>query len=149
MKNEIIEVALSDLKPFLTDLRTMSIPNFEHLKKSICAFGYLSLIVISDSNEVISGGNILLALRELKVERANVIKITGLTDQDKIALKIAMNRVGGEWNFSTLSDILFKLEGNYDMSLTGFDEFKDVFSKDAEGELHDEYTDLFAMGCDQ
>lgn len=103
-----------DLKP--------SDPEYQKLKKSIHAFGFIEPLVWNRRTGNLVGGH----------QRFKVLVAEGVTevpcsvvdlDEDKEkALNIALNKISGDWELPKLKDLLEELElSDLDMELTGFD----------------------------
>lgn len=111
-------------------------PEFEKLKRSIETFGYVELIVVNKrtNNTVISGHQRLNVLKYLNAEEVECV-VVDLSENDEKALNIAMNKIGGEWDYPQLTMLLKELaDDNFDVTLTGFDnsEITDFFDEASE-----------------
>lgn len=109
---------------------------FEKIKNSIEAFGYVDPVIVNKDLTVIGGH-----------QRISVLKILGYTEIDCVvididktkekALNVALNKISGEWNKELLADLIKDLQSlDYDVSFTGFDPpeidelFNDVHDKE-------------------
>lgn len=100
--------------------RRISAKVLETLKRSLTEFGLVDPIVVNQRNMNVVGGNQRLrAMRELGIDKAKAVIIDVDDDQEK-ALNIALNKIGGEWDFELLKNVLADIP-NEDQALTGFD----------------------------
>ena len=112
---------------------------YERLKKSVLAFGYIDPIVWNERSRRVVGGHqrlkILAAEGAMEVE----VSVVNLDDPSEKALNLALNKTGGEWDLPKLKDLLEELDtGAFDMEITGFgeDEIADLMSQfRADGEV--------------
>lgn len=92
----------------------------ERLKKSVVEFGLVDPIIVNKRNSQAVGGNQRLrVLRDLGVTETTVV-LLDLDDARERALNLALNKIGGDWDFDKLASILSGLD---DMAkrMTGFD----------------------------
>ena len=126
MKPDIQSIPIGDLKPAAYNPRKDLQPGdreYAALKASIGAFGFLELIVWnSRTGNVISGHQRLKVLREQGVTHVPCV-VVDFDEATEKAANVAMNKVGGEFDFPKLADLLLELDtDNFDLSLTGFAE---------------------------
>ena len=103
-----------DLKPGDKD--------YDKLKKSILAFGYIDPIIVNKQGNIVVGGHQRLKiLQEMGHESVEVSLVDLPLDQEK-ALNLALNKTGGEWQMAKLQDLLAELQlADLDIEITGFD----------------------------
>lgn len=104
-----------DLKP--TD------PAYQTLKKAIEHFGLVEPLVWNTrTGNLVGGHQRLKVLKELG--RTHIpVTIVDLSDSDEMALNVALNKIGGEWDIPKLKELLVELDaGDIDLTLTGFNE---------------------------
>ena len=96
-------------------------PEYEQLKKSITAFGYVDPIIVNKRNNIVIGGHQRLKiLTELGNEVVDV-SVVDLDEKEEKALNVALNKISGEWDMPMLQDILFELNTDgFDMESIGF-----------------------------
>lgn len=114
---KVSEVKLNDYNP-----RKISEKDFNNLKKSLKEFGILRpLIINKQSNNLISGHQMLKAAIELKIEELPV-QYVELSDAKERALNLAMNKISGEFEEDKLIELIQQInEKNEDViGLTGF-----------------------------
>jgi DNA modification methylase len=111
-------------------------PEYEKIKSSIEAFGYVDPIIINHDNTIVGGHQRATVLQALGYEEVEVV-VTELDKQSEKALNIALNKITGQWDMPALKDMLLDLEAsNFDVELTGFDmnEIEDLMTQYHDGE---------------
>lgn len=119
-------------KPYPGNPRIISEDAVEKVGKLIKEYGWTQPIVVDEHGEILIGHTRRLGGKHVGETHCPVKEIHGLSDAQKIALRIADNRSGEEttWNESLLSLEIGKLkELEFDLSLLTFD--------DAELKLYD------------
>lgn len=108
MKKEFITLPLDELIPYENNPRIND--NAVHdVKLSIKQCENLDPIEIDENNVILSGHTRLIALTELGYTESEVLRISGLTDEQKRKYRILANKTNelAEWDFEKLS---FELE---------------------------------------
>jgi uncharacterized glyoxalase superfamily protein PhnB len=95
--------------------------------ESIKQCGDLDPIEIDENNVILSGHTRLLALIEQGFTETDVIKYTGLTEEQKRKYRILANKAGekSKWDFDLLAEELENLdfdEYDFDFNLPNFDD---------------------------
>ena len=87
---------------------------------SVRQFGQIRPIVIDEDNILIAGHGLLMALKETKTETASVLRVSGLTQSQKIKLMLADNRIYelGVNDMTAIQGLLSELD---DFEVPGFD----------------------------
>lgn len=117
-------VALDDV--FLPH-RTRKEVDDDHIKKvaaSIYAFGFDQPIVVCEAGEILKGQVRHMAAEKLGMTHVPVIRISHLSEQELIAMRIADNKTHQRpWK---IPDLVFDFQtlsrSNFNLSLTGFSE---------------------------
>ena len=121
---------------------TLTETDFEYkaLKASIDEFGLVvPLIVNEKTGNLVSGHQRLNVLIKSGIEETEVVTVD-LEEEKEKALCIAMNKIGGQWDYGLLADIMEELRNSeVDTTVTGFsgNEIAELL-----GELNDEMVDL-------
>ena len=121
---------------------TLTETDFEYkaLKASIDEFGLVvPLIVNEKTGNLVSGHQRLNVLIKSGIEETEVVTVD-LEEEKEKALCIAMNKIGGQWDYGLLADIMEELRNSeVDTTVTGFsgNEISELL-----GELNDEIVDL-------
>ncbi len=116
---------LSDLVPDPRNARTHPKRQIEQIKASIAEFGFTNPILADPEGNIIAGHGRLQAARGMGLTEVPVITLTGLTDPQKRALRLADNKVAlnAGWDLEVLQVELRELaaiEVDIDLTLTGF-----------------------------
>lgn len=117
----IIEVKLTDLKPYKDNAKKHPKKQIDLLKANITKFGFTTPVLIDKNNSVIAGHGRLLAMKELGKESVPCVMMGDLTDEEVKALRLADNRIAemGEWDMDLVIAELKGLEVPL-LELTGF-----------------------------
>lgn len=113
------------LKPDPRNARTHSKRQVEQIVASIREFGFSNPILIDESAMLIAGHGRLLAAKAMGLAEVPTIELTGLTDPQKRALRIADNKIalGAGWDIDVLKIELAELgtlDIDFDLTVTGF-----------------------------
>jgi len=112
-------------------------PEYEKLKQSIEAFGYIDPIIWNERSGNMVGGH---QRYKIMVNEQNhtelAVSVVDLDDQQEKLLNVALNKVSGRWDDEALARLLDDLqESGADLDLSGFD------SNEIEG-LIEEFKEL-------
>ena len=142
-KIKLIDLELAEYNP-----RQISDNNLDKLRKSIHSFGFVDPIIINLKNNRIIGGHQRYKVlmedydnnKELNIYKLGDIgwafpdeDITINSEEDEKALNISLNQnnLMGEWDNEKLKDIFKDLNDvDFDLELTGFDDFEIDFFLD-------------------
>lgn len=95
-------------------------PEYENIKNSIEAFGYVDPIIVNSDGTIIGGHQRYNVLLDLGYDTTQVVVVDATKEQEK-ALNIALNKITGEWDEEKLCDLLIELDlSDIDMQLSGF-----------------------------
>jgi DNA modification methylase len=140
-------------------------PEYEKLKKSMEAFGYVEPIVWNKRTGNIVGGHQRLKILEEQGQSAVECVVVDFDEAEEKALNVALNKVSGQWDLPKLADLISELDnGIFDIGITGFDaaEIEHLFSQvhdkdvteddfDLDGALQEPAIskpgDLWLLGC--
>ena len=117
----------NDLKPYANNAKIHTAEQVEQIKKSIREFGFNDPVAIWHDNEIVEGHGRLLAAMEMdEVQTIPVIRLDGLTDEQRRAYMLVHNKLTMNTGFDfELLDIELKeiAEGldSLDMADFGFD----------------------------
>lgn len=115
----------NDLTPDPRNARTHSKRQIEQLKASINEFGFTNPILIDTEGNIIAGHGRLMAARAMGLARVPTITLSGLSDAQKRALRLADNKIAlnAGWDIEILQAELGELAAidlDFDATLTGF-----------------------------
>jgi ParB family chromosome partitioning protein len=92
---------------------------------SIREFGFTNPVLIDDKSELIAGHGRLAAAEDMGLDSVPAIRLTGLTEKQVKALRIADNQLAlnASWDLDLLTAELSELDAEeFDLDLLGFDE---------------------------
>jgi len=150
---EIVEKSINDLKVYDKNARIHPPKQIDLLKKNIERFGFTTPILIDENNNIIAGHGRLTAIKELEWQKVPCVLISGLTEEEIKALRLADNQLAAmaEWDMSLAIGELRGLDDDL-IDLTGFDrdllievdEKDDVIPEDAPS--RSKIGDLYELG---
>ncbi|HAP2141717.1 chromosome partitioning protein ParB [Escherichia coli] len=122
-KLKIVYRPLQELSPYAHNARTHSPEQVAQLVENIKQFGWTNPVLIDEKGEIIAGHGRVMAAEMLKMDSVPVIVLSGLTDEQKKAYRLADNRLpmNAGWDEDLLRMELSDLiNADFDVSLTGF-----------------------------
>lgn len=122
VKKEFITLPLGDLIPYENNPRDNE-DAVDDVVESQEQCGDLDPIEIDENNVILSGHTRLKGMYRRGVKTADVIRYTGLTEEQKKKYRLLANKTGekAKWDFDKLTEELDALDfGDYDF---GFDDF--------------------------
>ena len=150
---EMVEVALSSLKPYERNAKLHPAEQVERLKESIREFGFISPCLIDSENNIIAGHGRVEAAKSLGLESVPCVYVEGLTDAQRRAYILADNRLTelAKWDEELVAIEIEELaDADFVVELTGFElpeEKADWFEErerndTSREEGNDEYNDF-------
>ena len=117
--------AVGDLIPDPRNARTHPKRQIDQLKASIDAFGFTNPILADPEGHIIAGHGRLQAARAMGLAEVPVITLSGLSETQKRALRIADNKIAlnAGWDLEILQlelSELASIDVDIDLTLTGF-----------------------------
>lgn len=98
-------------------------PEYEQLRESIEAFGYIDPIVWNERTGNMVGGHQRYKILRARGDTEIFVSVVDLDDQQERLLNLAMNKVQGRWDEEALARLLQDLQdGGGVLKLSGFDE---------------------------
>lgn len=107
MKRETLKLKLSDIKLNDNNPRVIKDQQMKRLVKSIQDFPEMTELrpIVVDENNIILGGNMRYrAMQSLGYEQTEVVKVSGLTDEQKREFIIKDNVPFGDWDWEELAN---------------------------------------------
>lgn len=143
MKQQIEYVKTAKLVPYARNSRTHSDEQVAQICASIKEFGFTNPVLIDDEGVIIAGHGRTMAAQRLDMKEVPCLRLGYLTDAQKKAYVIADNKLAlnAGWDDEMLAIELRELkEGDFDLSLTGFDddELAELLAEAVEEGLTDE-----------
>ena len=114
-----------DIVPYSRNAREHSAAQIVQITASIREFGFTNPVLIDEHNTLIAGHGRLAAAQQLRMPQLPAIVLSGLSDAQKAALRIADNKLAlnASWDDDLLRTELADLRDlGFDLSLTGFGE---------------------------
>lgn len=120
MELKIEYVPIEDIKPYAGNAKTHPAEQIEQIKKSIEQFGFNDPIAIWH-DEVVEGHGRLIAATEMGIDVVPIIRLDGLTDEQRRAYALVHNKLtmNSGFNFDLLQIELENI--SFDMSEFDFD----------------------------
>lgn len=91
MKIEVLK--LSDIRPYEHNAKKHPQSQIDQIAASIQVLGYRDLIAVDENGVIVEGHGRFLALQQLGYTEAEVIRLTGLTEQQKRAYILVHNQL--------------------------------------------------------
>lgn len=123
LKIEYLPVA--DLVPYAKNARMHSGNQLDQIVASISEFGFTNPVLIDENNILIAGHGRTQAAKIAGLETIPAIRLTGLSDAQKKALRIADNQLplNATWDMDLLMEEVKGLElDEFDLEVLGFDD---------------------------
>lgn len=117
----------SSLIPYANNARTHSDAQVAQIAASIKEFGFNNPVLVDGESGIIAGHGRLMAARQLGMDRVPVIELKHLSEAQRKAYILADNKLAlnAGWDNDLLAGELERLkELDFDLSLTGFDDFE-------------------------
>src|SRR4051794_4347832 len=89
----VVYRAASTLKPDPRNARTHPKRQVEQLVRSMREFGFTNPVLIDEANVLIAGHGRLRAAKDLGLEQVPTIRLDGLSEAQKKALRLADNKI--------------------------------------------------------
>lgn len=102
-------VPIETLVPYEKNNKIHTDKQIEHLANSIRDFGFNQPIVIDENNVILAGHGKLLAACKLALPVVPVVKKVGLSNEQKVAYRLADNKITDEAEWHT-ENIKFEVE---------------------------------------
>lgn len=107
MKRETIQLNLTEIKANEKNPRTIQKRQFDKLVKSLKEFPEMTQlrpIVVDETNTILGGNMRYKALQKLGKRITEVVRVTGLTDDQKREFIIKDNVPFGDWDWDALAN---------------------------------------------
>lgn len=95
---------------------------WKNIARSLAEFGYVDPIIINQDGTIIGGHQRAKVLQAMGHKEVDVV-VVDLEKNDEMALNIALNKIGGQWDLDKLKDALHDIDtSSLDIKVTGFSE---------------------------
>jgi DNA modification methylase len=124
LAQHIVHLPVTDLIPYVKNAKRHSASQIKKLQQSITAFGFTNPILLSSTNEVITGHGRLEAAKKMGIPLVPTIRLDHLSIDQCRALRISDNRLAelADWDYELLHPELMELtELNFSTEIMGFD----------------------------
>lgn len=160
MKDNVLKieyVPIDDLKEYENNAKLHPQEQIEQIKKSINQFGMNDPIAVWKDNIIIEGHGRLIACKQLGFKELPIIRLDGLTDDERKAYTLVHNKLtmNTDFNIDILNEELANIEINlddfgFDIELDDIDinAGDDVIEDDvpADVEPQAQYGDIYLLG---
>lgn len=122
MKSLKMKMNISDLKHPERNPRKHPQKQIEEMKRSIKMFGQIRDVVVDETNTILAGNGLVMAMRELGKTEVDVLKFENLTENQKKKLMIADNQITslGVDDYGMIEQFIKELAEDTD--IPGYDE---------------------------
>lgn len=122
IKQKRIEVNLKDLRAPEKNVRMHPERQIKEIIKSLNKFGQCRDIVIDENNTVLAGNGLWEAMKKRGDEKADAVRLVGLSDKEKLKFMLADNKTFslGVDDLNAINEIVEKLGDELDVP--GYDE---------------------------
>lgn len=117
IQKELLKLPVEDLVPYENNPRVISPEAVNACAESMRQCSALDPIEVDENNVILSGHTRRLALMQLHVNTADVVRYTGLTEEQKQKYRILANKTGemSGWDFGKLEQELEEVDfGDFD-----------------------------------
>jgi DNA modification methylase len=117
---------IAELKPNPRNARRHSHKQLSQIAASIREFGFNSIVVVGEDGVILVGHGRVEGARMAGLPTVPVLRVTGLTPEQKIAFALADNKIAlnADWEIDQLKVLWRELVGaeiNFDLEVTGFE----------------------------
>lgn len=140
-RSQIEEWDVERLSPYGNNAKLHPDSHVEQIANSIEEFTFLDPVAVDENGEILEGHGRLLAAKKRGDSTIPVIQITGLTDAQKVAYRLAHNKLTMNTGFDPdmlKLDFEFLQDKGFDLDLTGFGELELSFLDEQEEEENSE-----------
>ncbi|MFM6251199.1 MAG: ParB/Srx family N-terminal domain-containing protein [Dolichospermum sp.] len=139
-RSQIEDWSLDRLNPYANNAKLHPDSHVEQIANSIEEFTFLDPIAVDEKGEILEGHGRLLAAQKRGDKTVPVIVVSGLTEAQKVAYRLAHNKLtmNTGFDFELLKiDFEFLQDEGFNLDLTGFNELELSFLDEEEEETPD------------
>lgn len=138
IEKKLVRMKVADLIPYERNPRKIPQEAVDDVKESFMQCGVIDPIEVDENNVILSGHTRRLAAIDMKLTEVDVLKVTGLTEQQKRKYRLLANKTGERtgWDFELLD---WELE---ELDFEGYDFGFDVHDTDTD--LDDMFSEVHA-----
>lgn len=135
---KVVLIPVSELRAYPGNARTHSEEQAREIAESINAFGWTNPILVDEDGMILAGHGRLAAAERLALTQVPVIRLEGMTEEEKRAYILADNKIAlnATWDLQVLRVELSELDAaSFDLDLTGFSvmEVEEILGGKAKG----------------
>jgi len=126
-RSQIEEWDIERLSPYENNAKLHPDSHIEQIANSIEEFTFLDPVAVDENGEILEGHGRLLAAKKRGDSTIPVIQVTGLSDAQKVAYRLAHNKLTMNTGFDPEMlkiDFEFLQDSDFELSLTGFGELE-------------------------
>lgn len=122
MEPKVVRLRMDKVELAPYNPRKISQADRAKLKKSLEEFGYVDLMIWNKRTNYVVGGNqrFIVMKEDMGVEEADFIEVDLPLEREKL-LNVALNKIGGDWDYQRLTVLFNSIEEDGALPLTGFD----------------------------
>ena len=132
-------------------------PEYEKIANSFTEFGYVEPVVWNEQTGNVVGGHQRLKILAAQGKTEIEVSVVNMSLHDEKILNVALNKIGGRWDTSKLTEILQELKEQDGLEITGFEEWElealtmqydhisDLLNEDFSEFANKEQKDTFTM----
>ena len=143
-RSQIEEWDIERLNPYGNNAKLHPDSHIEQIANSIEEFTFLDPVAVDENGEILEGHGRLLAAKKRGDSTIPVIQVTGLSDAQKVAYRLAHNKLTMNTGFDPdmlKLDFEFLQDSEFDLGLTGFGELELSFlDEQEEEEINEPYN---------
>jgi hypothetical protein len=135
-RSQIEEWTLDRIIPYENNAKLHPDSHVNQIAASIEEFTFLDPVAVDEKGEILEGHGRLLAAKQRGDRTIPVIQVTGLTEAQKVAYRLAHNKLTMNTGFDPellKLDFEFLKESDFDLDITGFEPIELNFGDDGEG----------------
>jgi ParB-like chromosome segregation protein Spo0J len=119
---------------------------WKNIARSLATFGYVDPIIINQDGTIIGGHQRAKVLQAMGHKEVDVV-VVDMEKSDEMALNIALNKIGGQWDLDKLKETLQDIDtSSLDIKVTGFSEGElQLMLGDPEDDEEDEGCEVSRM----
>ena len=132
-RSQIEEWDIERLVPYANNAKLHPDSHVDQIADSIEEFTFLDPVAVDEKGELLEGHGRLLAAKKRGDKTIPVIQVMGLTDAQKVAYRLAHNKLTMNTGFDPEMlkiDFEFLQDDDFELSLTGFGELELSFLDD-------------------
>ena len=119
---KVVKMPLSDLRPPERNVRMHTDKQLKEFERSISMFGQIRPIVVDENCVILAGNGLYETMKRLGRDSADVLKVTGLSENQKKKLMLADNKIFGLGVDDLSAFDAFLADLKDDLDIPGFDE---------------------------